>query len=148
MKLQRELATPALCEELLPLLEAHYQEIAHFKDIKLEPDFEQYIRVEEAGSLRVFTARDEDNALFGYAIYFVRANIHYKSSVQAVQDILYVHPQYRGIGAKLIAHADRELAKEGVQAVYHHVKSEHNFGPLLERMGYKLVDLIYAKRLD
>jgi hypothetical protein len=40
------------------------------------------------------------------------------------------------------------LALEGIQVVYHHVKAAHNFGKMLERMDYKLVDLIYAKRLD
>lgn len=148
MNYQREKATQELCDELIPLLVDHYQEIAHYPDIALDPDFEMYVKMEEIGFLRVYTARDSKGALFGYALYFVRYNLHYKASLQAHQDIIYIHPKHRGTGAKLIVWADNDLRREGVQAVYHHVKAAHNFGPLLERMGYALIDLIYAKRLD
>lgn len=87
--------------------------------------------------------------LVGYALFFVRSNPHYKSSVQAVQDVIYLAPGVRGgTGYKFIAWCDAQLAAEGVQAVYQHVKAAHDFGRLLERQGYELVDFIYAKRLD
>lgn len=147
MRYQREPVTHDLIEEMFPLLRLHYEEIAKFKDIPLEPDQESYIALDKAGIVRAFTARDEANTLQGYAVFFVKHNLHYKSSLQAVQDVLYVNPTSRGFGAKFILWCDKELQREGVQAVYHHVKSEHNFGPLLERMGYELVDLIYTRRL-
>ena len=136
-------------DEMMPLLHAHYDEIAHYKDIPLDPDRQAYEHAEDAGFLRVFTAR-RDGVLIGYSIYFVRFNIHYKSSFQAVQDILFLLPQYRHsrVGLRLISYCDEELKAEKVQVVYHHVKQEHNFGPLLEHLGYKLIDLIYGKRLD
>lgn len=134
-------------EEAAPLLRQHYAEIAHYQDIPLEPDLAQYAAVEEAGCLRVFTARD-DSGLIGYAVFFVRRNLHYRSSLQAVQDILYVDPGKRGFGARFIHWCDEQLRKESVQVVYHHVKAAHDFGALLERFGYQLVDKIYARRLD
>lgn len=145
-KYQRETGTKIL-EEVKPLLALHWKEIAHYQDILLEPDWNSYAKCEEQGFLRVYTARKDGN-LIGYGVYFVRYNLHYKSSLQASQDILFVHPDHRGIGARFIHWCDTQLQAEGVQAVYHHVKQAHNFGPLLERMGYQLVDLIYAKRLD
>lgn len=150
MRFQREIATPDFCDELKPLLQKHYLEIAHYQDIPLDPDFGQYVKSEEIGMLRCFTARDETSKLCGYAIFFVRKNLHYRSSLQAVQDILFLSPEHRnaGFGARFISFCDSELKKESVQAVYHHVKEAHNFGPLLEKIGYKLVDLIYARRLD
>jgi hypothetical protein len=48
---------------------------------------------------------------------------------------------------RLIEHADAQLAAEGVQVVFQHVKTAHNFGPLLERLGYEHVENVYAKRL-
>lgn len=126
----------------------HYNEISHYKDIKLEPDLEAYIALEKQGVLRVFTARANNGTLIGYAVYFIRRNLHYKSSLQAVQDILFLMPTHRGSGGRLIRYCDEELKKENIQVVYHHIKAAHNFGPLLERLGYQLVDLIYAKRLD
>lgn len=148
MRFQREKATTELFEEVSPLLFKHYKEIAHFQDIPLDPDFDLYTTVDKTGNLRVFTAREDDGRIIGYAVFFVRANIHYKSSLQAVQDIIYIDKEVRGFGHKFILWCDEYLAMEGVQAVYHHVKAEHNFGPLLERLGYKLVDLIYTRRLD
>lgn len=146
MKFQREIGA-SIFDELKPLLELHWREIAHYQDILLEPDWESYKKCEEQGFLRVYTARNA-GLLVGYGVYFVRYNLHYRSSLQASQDILFIHPDFRGRGGRFIAYCDAQLREEGVQAVYHHVKAAHNFGPLLERMGYALVDLIYAKRLD
>lgn len=136
-------------DEALPLLRAHWEEIAHYKDIPLDPDREQYRLFDEAGMLRTYTARTDKWELVGYAVFFVRPNAHYKSSLQAVQDIIFISKDHRGgTGAKFILWCDEQLRAEGVQVVYHHVKAAHNFGPLLERFGYKLVDLIYARRFD
>lgn len=147
MKFQREMGYD-IYEEMKPLLELHFKEISANQDIALDPDWDGYTATEKAGCLRTFTARNDDGKLIAYAVFFVRHNLHYKNSFQAVQDVLYVDPATRGFGAKFIIWCDRQLKDEGVQVVYHHVKKAHNFGPLLERMNYKLVDLIFAKRLD
>lgn len=157
--------TESLWNEALPLLHKHWEEIAHYSDIPLDPDRPVYEASQDAGILRVFTARDDstDDAsyvsdatftrrvkpLLGYAIFFVRPSPHYKGSVQAAQDVLYLDKSVRGgTGYKFIAWCDDQLRAEGVQAVYHHVKAAHDFGKLLERQGYELVDKIFAKRLD
>lgn len=144
----RELLTRDLLAEMVPLLEAHWREVGHYEDIPLKIEAAVYLDAEARGTLRVFTVR-EHAALVGYAVFFVRANPHYADSLQAVQDVIYVAPTARGqTGARLIAYADDCLRADGVQAVYHHVKTAHNWGKLLERMGYEAVDVIYAKRLD
>lgn len=134
--------------EAMPLLYMHWKEIAHYQDIKLEPAFDKYEQLDAEGALRVYTARDDGGLLIGYSVYFLRYNLHYRSSLNALQDVLFIHPNHRGMGGKFIKWCDEQLKEEKVQAVYHHVKAQHNFGPLLERMGYELVDLIYARRLD
>lgn len=147
-RFQRERLDDAL-SEVIPLTVLHYEEIAHYLDIPLKPDWDIYRNIEGLGNLRVFTARDEaTQELIGYAFFYVKHNIHYSTSLQASQDILFIHPDKRGFGSKFIAWCDDQLKLEGVQAVYHHVKKKHNFGPLLEKLGYELVDLIYARRLD
>lgn len=148
--------TDDLVAEMFPLLLEHWREIAVYQDIPLEPDIAAYRANAEAGILRVFTARadlgepaDVIPLLVGYALFFVRPNPHYASSIQAAQDILFLHPSVRGgTGYRFIAWCDDQLRAEGVQAVYHHVKAAHDFGILLERQGYEMVDKIYAKRLD
>lgn len=149
MKFQPEKLSPELFKEVTPLLQRHWSEIAHFPDIPLEPDFETYFGAEYAGQYKVFTAR-VNGELVGYAAFFVRSNPHYKSSKQAVQDVLYIAPEFRkqGLGLKLIDYCDQELKALGVQATYHHTKAKHDFGPLLAKLNYELVDLIYVRRLD
>lgn len=145
---QVEGVSPDLLSEMLPLLVEHWKEVAHFPDIPLNPDFSMYKACERQGILRCYTAR-KDGVLIGYAIFFVRPNAHYQTSLQANQDIVFISKEARGrTGMKLIQFCDEQLKAEGVQAVYQHVKVAHNFGPMLERMGYELVDLIYARRLD
>lgn len=135
--------------EIEPLLHAHWLEIAHYADIPINPDWDFYANMDAAGSLRIFTARN-DGELVGYAVFFVGPNRHYKDSIQAVQDVVFLHPNYRGarVGASLILFADAECQSENIQVIYHHIKAAHDFGPLLVHCGYELVDLIYAKRLD
>lgn len=131
------------------LLKEHWGEIAHYKDIPLDPNYDEYINLENAGIVRCFVARSgRDNSMVGYGVYFVRHNLHYRNSLQAVQDIIFIKKEHRGKGGAFLFWCDEQLKNEGVQAVYHHVKTEHNFGPVLERMSYELVDLIYARRLD
>lgn len=135
-------------DELLPLLQEHWKEIAHYKDIPLDPDKAVYDRMEWSGAVRLFTLRDAGE-LTGYAVFFIVHHPHYKTSKQAQQDVIYIAPKARGgTGSKFIADCDDELRKEGVQIVSHHVKAAHNFGPALERLGYELMDLIFTKRLD
>jgi L-amino acid N-acyltransferase YncA len=138
----------ALWAEMWPLLCAHWREIATWQDIQLDPDMDAYEAMAEAGMLRVFTARDEGR-LIGYAAYVVRTHLHYMGSKQAVQDVIYLSPKHRRgrLGIRLMQHADAALAEDGVQVVYHHVKLAHDFGPVLERMGYTLVEKVYARRL-
>lgn len=147
MKFQLEKLIDVI-EEVSPLIHKHYKEIAHYQDIPLNPDFDKYAFLDEKGVLRFYTARSYNGELVGYAVFFVQKNMHYRDSIQALQDILFVKKENRGMGGRLIKWCDAQLQSEGVQVIYHHVKKAHNFGPLLERMGYECVDLIYGKRLD
>lgn len=136
-------------DEIQPLLEAHYVEIAHYPDIALAPDYGRYRTAQRLNKLRIFTAR-VGGRLVGYAIFFLDHHHHYKESFQAQQDILFVLPDYRGsmVGARLIRYAEDLLREEEVQVVLHHCKAKHDLGPLFERLGYELMDLIYVRRLD
>lgn len=149
IQFRRESLTRVRASGVEALLERHWREIAHFQDIPLEVDWAKYEAAESAGNLRIFTAR-ADLDLIGYGCYLVGYNGHYRSSLQAVQDVLFLVPEHRKarIGYRLIAYADQQLREEGVQAVYQHSKAAHDMSPILKRQGYVLVDLLYAKRLD
>lgn len=149
MKFSREVAQRFIPENL-DLFDLHWREVGHYKDIPLDIDFDMYNKLEDCGVLRIYSARDDEGKSIGYSFYVLKHNAHYKSSFQALQDIIFIHPEKRGFGKEFINWCDDELRKEGVQVVYHHVKAkkELNFGPLLEKLNYELVDLVYGKRLD
>ncbi len=150
-KVQPVFATESFAKaklDIRPLLEKHWKEVAHYQDIPLDVDWARYAALDEVGILKIFTARSDMGQLLGYAIFVVQTNMHYRKSLQAMQDVLFISEQHRGFGRKFIEWCDDQLRDDGVQAVYHHVKVSHNFGPLLERMGYELIDRIYGRRLD
>lgn len=138
-----------LWNEALPLLVAHWHEVAHFKDIVLDPDVERYNKAQEMGALVVHTAR-RDRRLVGYIAWFVGPNGHYRNSIQAVQDVIYIDPAERhgSMVLRFIKWSEWQLAEQGVEAAYHHLKARKDWSPLLERLGHQLVDLIYARRLQ
>lgn len=133
--------------EAKPLLIDHWKEIAQYDDILLDVDTERYYNLERSGFLRIYTAR-KDGLLVGYAVFVVNTHPHYKNSLQAMQDIIFIHPSHRGTGGKFILWCDRQLKDEGVQVVFHHIKAKHDWGKMLERFGYELIDKIYGRRLD
>lgn len=141
--------TVELATEITPLLEKHWIEIAHYPDIAFDPDWERYFMTQDAGRLCVITAR-KGRELVGYIVYFLNHNMHYKNSYQAVQDVLFVDPEHRNgtLGLKLLKTSETILTMKNVQVVYQHLKFDHDFSPMLRRLGYEDVDRIMAKRLD
>jgi GNAT superfamily N-acetyltransferase len=138
-------------DEVRPLLEQHWQEVAHYPDIPLTPNWFLYEQAELFGILRIYTGRD-DGQLIGYSVFMVHPGVHYMTSKEADEDLLFVAPDYRNgrFGLQLMQFAERELAVEEVQLVKRRTKVAErlNFGRLLERMGYEPIDVVYGKRLD
>ncbi len=138
-----------LREEIYPLLKQHWKEISAFKEIPLSPNFDMYEILEDQGRYKIYTARD-NGALVGYAGFFLNHNLHYQESFQAVQDVIYLEPSYRGlgIGPDFIKYCEDQLKDNYVELIYHHVKTSYNFGSVLEDLGYDKVEYIYAKKVN
>jgi GNAT superfamily N-acetyltransferase len=143
----------AVADEIEALMQAHYAEVAHHPDIPAGCDYARYRKAEELGLLRIYTVR-VDRCLVGYSIFMVGFSLHYKSSFQARQDTLFIHPEYRkGLtGYRFLRWADEQLKTDGVQIIYQHHKllegDRLNLGPLFERMGYKPIYRVYFRRMD
>lgn len=141
----------AVVGEIRPLLERHWKEVAHYPDIPLVPNWPKYAECENVGLLRIYTGRD-DGRLTGYSVFMVHPGMHYSTSKEADEDLLYVAPEHRKgrFGLQLMQFAERELTAEGVQLLKRRTKVAErlNFGALLERMGYEPIDVVYGKRLD
>ncbi len=147
MIFQRE-SIRSVWDEMLPLMHAHYKEIAPFHDIELNPQKDRYVALCDASVVYLFTARSHSGELIGYNSFFVSPHLHHENSLQALQDVIYISPEHRGFGAKFISWCDGYLKSSGVQIVMQCLKATHNHGPMLERQGYKLLDLVYVRRLD
>lgn len=136
--------------EIIPLLIEHKAEIAHYPDIELDPDVAAYNACEDVDLLRCYTAR-MNGALIGYACFFVKRNMHYRRSLQALQDVLFVSKPHRHgrVGYKLIRFAESSLQLERVQVIFQHIKvNTPETIALFRKMDYEPVDVIMAKRLD
>jgi GNAT superfamily N-acetyltransferase len=136
--------------EIRPLLEQHYQEIASFKEaIPLDPDYDRYQDLELAGALVIIAARREGR-LVGYSIFFLAPHPHYKSTIFAGNDIVFLRPEERsgGLGVRLIRESERIVRELGAKQISWHIKPVNDFSPLLERLGYARHEIIMAKLLE
>jgi GNAT superfamily N-acetyltransferase len=152
----REPLTDALWDEALPLLVSHWQEVGH--DEPLRPSLTRYGQLEAHGVLRVFTARvlspvalamlhDRSvvDLLVGYAMFTVIPSLN-TGLLEAQQAAIYVRPEYRGAhGSAFIAYCEQELFSEGVELVYQTTTDAKDFGPLLERKGYRSAGHVWVK---
>lgn len=148
MKFSEEIITEELLEEVKPLLYKHWEEISHYKDIPLDPDYTAYLFLQKTGAIKSYSVRENDGKLIGYAVYFLRHHVHYKKTLYAIQDIVFIDPERRGSGLFLIKFCDEELKKIGVNIVMHHIKIKHDWSKALERLGYERQDIILTKRLQ
>lgn len=137
-------------EELLPLLAAHWRELALFKDeIPLDPDHGWYRKGSEAGVLQFFTVR-ADGVLIGYAVFVVIPRHPHYAHRWAHDDILWVAPEHRksGVGNGLLDFCESELSKNGPVMIHINTKIHAPaLAVLLQSRGYENVELGFSKRL-
>lgn len=141
-------------EEIKPILRhEHWEEVGHYKDIPIDMEWDKYFWLESVGKLRCYTVRSPLNEEFkeyvlqGYAFFIVDTHLHYKTTLVAGQDILYVRKSCRGIGKDFMKWCDEQLKAEGVVTVTHHAKPWFNYGNLFEKLGYEKAETIWARRL-
>jgi GNAT superfamily N-acetyltransferase len=133
--------------EIKGLISLHYEEIALNKEvIPLDPDWDRYKTLIANKLAYLITARD-DGKLIGYSIFFVTNHLHYKSTLYANNDLLYLHPNYRKgmIGPRLIQYSEQFLKALGVSKILWHVKFNKDFTRILHHMGYVDEDIIVGK---
>jgi|TARA_R110000772_G_scaffold227180_1_gene337831 GNAT superfamily N-acetyltransferase len=134
-------------EEVDELFLKHWEEIALNKDkMKLNPDWDYYELLNSAGYLGVYTVRHYDK-LVGYFIVIVKSHPHYKDNLVAVNDIIYIDPDYRKglVGYRLIKFVEDSLKDLGVDLLVINTKAHKPFDPLLERLNFELAERVYTK---
>tara|TARA_R110000765_G_scaffold5133_1_gene15970 strand:- start:1664 stop:2116 length:453 start_codon:yes stop_codon:yes gene_type:complete len=134
-------------EEIKPLLEEHWELVALNKGaIKLNPNWEEYARLDHAGVLRIFTARDEGE-LVGYCVLVVNRSLHYQDHIFANNDVTFVLPDSRAgaTGYQLIKYAEDYCRDNNISLLNINTKVHLPFDSLLIGMGFELIERIYSK---
>lgn len=134
-------------DEIKPLLEDHWQEIALNKEvIKLNPNYEMYKKLCNSGLMKIITARN-DGKLIGYCICIINYNLHYKDSLTATNDIFFISKDYRkgSTGVKLFIKNEEILKSYGVQRLIMNTKIHQDVGAIFERLGYKQTERVFGK---
>jgi GNAT superfamily N-acetyltransferase len=136
----------AVLPELRGLYPAHWAEIALDHDaIKLDPDYESYERMANAGILHLVTARN-DGELVGYHLSMIHPHLHYRASLTCFTDVFYLKPEYRQgmIGYRLLKTFRDSAKARGVQKIYMGTKLARDIGPLLARLGFTPIERLYS----
>ncbi len=144
---QKELLFEVL-PDIEPLLAMHYEELTLNKArIVLNPMWEKYALLEQAGVLNIYTARQKGK-LIGYSWFFINQHMHYADLTVAVNDVLFLHPDHRTgrTGIRLIQYCERELEKQlGKFKMVWHAKLVNDLADILKRMGYQTEEIMMAK---
>jgi len=135
-------------DEFEQVFPEHYEELCVTKEFPLEPDYEAYRRIGEAGMLRTVTCR-ADGKLIGYIVFIVSPHLHYKSCKTAIEDIYFVKKEYRKgrVGIRLFQYAEKVLKEREVKRIVMHTKVHLDNSKLFEYLGYKWTDKVFSKML-
>lgn len=134
-----------IIEEMMPILEQHYSEIAMYQDkIEFIPDLDFYNLAQDVTCY--ITARD-DEKLVGYSVYFVKAHPHYKEDIYAANDILYIDKDYRNgsVSVEMLSFAETTLKNKGVSVITMHMKNYAPFERLMATLNFDTAETIFTK---
>lgn len=141
MMLQREPMTTALFDEARLLIETHFARFDPFPELPLDVDVAGYEALEDAGCLRIYTARTDH--LRGYAVFMLSRSLRRRYLWQAQQDML--HAESPMVTRALLKYAEEALREDGVRLIYQ--SGPMGFGRLLELFGYREFSRLHAKTL-
>jgi hypothetical protein len=142
-------------EELKPLFEPHWQELALNKDrVPLDPQYETYLTREALGEVLCVTVR-EHGRVIAYFVGFVAPGLHYRTCLTLTQDILWVHPNFRAsdslsqleedmVAEELFREIKREAIRRGVQRVFMGAKAHSGFAQFFETQGLEETDRYFS----
>lgn len=99
-------------QELTPLLQLHHAECGSL-GLDLDPDWELYAALEQAGKFKAITAR-KDGLLVGYGGFLIQPSLHNKGLLILSNDVFFLHPKcrYGRNGLYFIWHCEREFSKQ------------------------------------
>lgn len=142
-------------EELRPLLDVHWHELALNQDkVPLDVCWEIYLARDAAEGILFVTVRD-DSRLMGYFIGFIAPGLHYRTCLTLQMDVFWLHPDLRDedslsqveaemISEDLFAEVQRQAKARGVQRIFVGSKLHKDASAMFERLGYLEVERYFS----
>lgn len=134
---------------LSALFDEHWQEVGSHKNVRtLSIDTGKYASLEAAGTLFALFVLDGDQVV-GYSVNFITTGPHASGTIYAQNDALFVQPAYRKrmAGVRLMQATERAAKAHGAKLMVWHAKEGTGLGPLLQRLGYGVLDVLYSKEI-
>lgn len=137
---------PEFLEEVMPLLPAHYAELALDQDkVPLAPQYDEYLRRDALGMIICIAMRDAGE-LVGYFIGFKAPGLHYSTCLTLTLDIFWLRPDHRGKGGGTVLFdaVEKEAKRQGVDRMFVGSKTHLPADWLFEKRGYTKVETHYS----
>lgn len=139
-------------DEVPPLLEAHYRELAKNQDrVHLNPDWPRYAELERIGAFFLYTVRSAESELIGYSAFFASTHPHYADYMLVSNDVLWLAPSHRTgrTGVRFTRYCEEQirLRYSARISLTWHAKEGTALASMLPRMGYGLQDIVFSKLL-
>jgi hypothetical protein len=145
-----ELSADRLLQEIVDLSPSHWREFGEGSDRhELAPDLTSYMRMYDNGKLLATTAR-RDGVLVGYQLLICNRHPH-RDTLTLSDAITFLRtdvPMRGLVLARMIRHTINNGRVRGVTYFRMRVKLKHNYGKLLERFGFRPVELAYALEIE
>ena len=128
-----------LIPEMEELVKIHYETVSTHKHLKrLDPDWDRFIQLTDDEVCRTMTARTGDGELVGYFITFIVPHIHFRPTIMAHNDAVFLHPDHRGRASFGLFNAAIEDLRNNTEAdiLACHMKIHLPFRKLLNSLGF------------
>lgn len=135
--------------ELKPLIYLHWREGCEDQDdVRLDPDFDMYHRLDRTGLLVCVTAR-VDGAMVGYLTAFLTPNPNFRSTPRLMVGGYYILPEHRtGFAlSRLMRYMETIARRLKVTVISVGTGASVDRGAIFERAKYVERDRIYSKIL-
>ena len=128
----------------------YWAELWSHKDIKCEPDWSRFLKLEQDGIYRVWTAH-VGSTLAGFASFYVQPFILSRSTLFAIDGGHFLAPCFRDnrqIGWRMWRTAKAALQAEGVKMWVAHDNAQHPLMPFFLALGMEPRTTWFWGRLD
>lgn len=133
--------------EITPLAYAHHEEVDLYQGkVLMDPDFDTYGMLQDSGVLKIFTLRN-DNELIGYNIFYVQNHPHYKGTLWAGNDLVYIDPAFRNTGTtpSFFNYCEESLRDMGAGVISYTMKVDKAFHSLMLLLEMDHAEQVYTK---